>query len=134
MEDQANRSMMPEAGSKDPETHAIIGAAMKVHSALGHGFQERVYHEAMAVELERSGIPFAKEVEFPIEYYGRVLETGYRADLVCYGSVIVELKAIQKLTGHDEAQLLNYLKASGIRKGLLLNFGSTRLEFKRRVW
>lgn len=120
--------------TKDPETHAIIGAAMQVHTALGHGFLEKVYHEAMRIELHHAGIPFANEVDLPILYKGKALAICYRADLVCFGSTVVELKATKALEGHDEAQLLNYLRASGLKKGLLLNFGARKLEFERRVW
>jgi GxxExxY protein len=97
---------------QDPETYAIIGAAMEVHAQLGHGFLESVYHEALCRELDLRGIPFRREVPFKINYKGFVLGSSYRADLICFDSVIVELKAIKMLTGVDIAQLLNYLKAS----------------------
>jgi GxxExxY protein len=118
---------------RDPQTHAIIGAAMEVHSELGAGFLESVYQEAMERELRSSGIPFASQVELPIMYKGERLLTSFRSDLVCYHEVIVELKSIKTLTNVDEAQLLNYLKATGLKRGLLLNFGANRLEVKRMI-
>lgn len=119
---------------RDPQTHAIIGAAMEVHSILGAGFLERVYHEALILEFEERGIPYEAEVELLINYKGRTMDTLFRADLICYGDIVVELKALSTIGGVEEAQLLNYLKATGIERGLLLNFGSPRLEFKRMVF
>jgi len=119
---------------QDPETYAIIGAAMEVHAQLGHGFLESVYHEALCRELDIRGIPFRREVPFKINYKGFVLGSSYRADLICFDSVIVELKAIKMLTGVDIAQLLNYLKASRLQRGLVLNFGAPSLQHERRVW
>jgi GxxExxY protein len=119
---------------RDPQTHAIIGAAMEVHTELGPGFLESVYQEALAREFTASGIPFATEVELPIFYKGERLTTYFRADFICFGEVVVELKALKLLSGVEESQLLNYLKATGNERGLLLNFGSLRLEVKRMVF
>ena len=117
----------------DPQTFAIIGAAMEVHRELGHGFLEAVYQEALASEFLARRIPFEREKGLPVFYKGNALEIGYRADFVCYGEVVVEIKAIQMLSGIEEAQLLNYLKASGFKRGLLLNFGTPSLQKKRMV-
>ncbi len=106
---------------------------MSVHRELGCGFLEAVYQEALEVEFRHIGIPFVREVELPIRYRGTLLATCYRADFLCYEAVIVELKAIERTTVREESQLLNYLNASGKEKGLLLNFGSRSLEFKRMV-
>src|SRR4051794_5050199 len=106
---------MPETNG-DPQTHAIIGAAMEVHRQLGPGFLEAVYHEAMRVEMADRAIPFAGEVCLPVYYKGQRLGCSYRADFVCFESVIVELKALQALTGIEQAQLLNYLKATGMER------------------
>jgi GxxExxY protein len=119
---------------KDPETFAIIGAAMEVHRELGRGFLELVYQTALALEFQERGIPFKSEVALPIQYKNRVLTCAYRADFICFESVIVETKAISTLTSADEAQLINELKATGLTRGLLLNFGAPSLEHKRLVF
>jgi GxxExxY protein len=116
---------------KDPRTYAIIGAAMEVHRQLGRGFLEAVYQEALELELELRQIPCQREVELPIFYKKQRLKTFYRADFICYDSVLVELKALAKLSGVEEAQIINYLKATGLETGLLLNFGASSLEYKR---
>lgn len=116
------------------EVYAIIGAAMEVHRELGYGFLEAPYQEGMEIELTDRMIPFLPQQELRIRYKDRWLTKTYCADLVCYGQIIVELKALDQLSGREEAQLLNYLKATGMRVGLLINFGSRgKLEWKRFV-
>ena len=119
---------------KDQETFAIIGAAMEVHRELGHGFLELVYQTALALEFRERGIPFKAEVALPIRYKGKSLTCAYRADFVCYENIIVETKAIARLTSSDHAQLINQLKATGNHRGLLLNFGAPSLEQKRLLF
>jgi GxxExxY protein len=116
------------------EVFAIYGAAIEVHRELGPGFLEAVYQEALEIELQSRGIPFEAQKPLPIYYKGRKLKKEYIADLICYGQVVVELKALNQLSKKEEAQVLNYLKATGLRVGLLLNFGSEgKLERQRLV-
>jgi GxxExxY protein len=119
---------------RDPRTYAIIGAAMEVHRELGHGFLEAVYQEALAIEFAARGIPFQREVELLIRYKGQLLRPKYRADFVCYDSVVVETKALAQLTGADQGQAINELKATAMEVGLLINFGAPSLEYQRLVF
>jgi GxxExxY protein len=116
---------------RDEQTYAIIGAAIRVHAELDCGFLESVYQQALEVEFQESGIDYEREKEFPIYYRGKRLKSFYKVDFVCFGEVIVELKALAKLSSIEEAQVINYLKASRLHKGLLLNFGSRSLQQKR---
>ena len=113
-------------------TYAIIGAAMEVHRILGPGFLESVYEEALAHEFDLRGIPYQRQARLAV-LYKEIVAGEFRADFLVDGKVVVELKAIKALTEGDEAQLLNYLKGTGHRVGLLLNFGAPSLEHKRRV-
>jgi len=119
---------------RDQRTHALIGAAMEVHNVVGSGFSEAVCQDALAVELQLRQIPFRTQVPFPIVYKGHRLTTSYRADFVCFDSVIVEIKVLKARSGPlEEAQMLNYLRAAGMSTGLLLNFGLPSLEYRRFV-
>jgi len=104
---------------------------MEVHNTLSYGFLEPVYHEALTIELTHAGIPFRRECALPITYKETVLACHYRADLICFENVLVELKALTRLSGAEDGQILNYLRASGLEKGLLINFGTAKLEYKR---
>lgn len=119
---------------RDADTFAIIGAAMEVHRVLGCGFLEAVYQAALAEELGRRVIGFREQVTLPVTYKGRLLRAAYCADFVTETEIIVEIKALDELTGRERAQLINYLKASGITRGLLFNFGAPRLQYERLVW
>lgn len=116
------------------EVFKIVGAAIEVHRELGPGFLEPVYQEAIAIELRALEIPFEAQKTLQILYKGHRLQKEYVPDFVCYQQIIVELKALDHLTGREEAQALNYLKATKFRVALLLNFGSHgKLEWKRLV-
>lgn len=116
------------------EVYAIIGAAVEVHKELGRGFLEPVYQESLEIELGLRKIPFASQERLRLFYKNVGLRKEYVPDFVCYGTIIVEIKALDKLTNTEIAQLINYLKATKLRLGLLINFGSSgRLEWKRFV-
>jgi len=97
--------------TKDPKTYAIIGAAMEVHRQLGCGFLEAIYQEALALEFTTRSIPYRREVELPVFYKEQQLKANYKADFICHDSIIVELKALSKLSGLEESQIINYLVA-----------------------
>lgn len=114
-------------------TYSIIGAAMEVHNQLGHGFLEGIYQEALEIELRLRGIKYSSQEEVIIYYKGQELNFKYKPDFLIENKVIVEIKALSKLSGIEESQLLNYLKASEKEVGILINFGAPSLEWKRMV-
>jgi len=113
-------------------SYKVVGCAMEVHKELGPGFLESVYEAAMVVELEKQGIQFALQTQFPVIYNG-VLVKHFIADMVIANEIVVELKAISKIGNIEKAQVINYLKATGLKLGLLINFGQTSLQFERIV-
>ncbi|MFU8847883.1 MAG: GxxExxY protein [Opitutales bacterium] len=124
---------MPDIVYKD-ESYKIIGACMEVYNELGSGFLEAVYQEALAIEFELRGIPFLREQLLQIKYKGRILETRYRADFVVFDKIILETKATDSLVSKDVSQAINYLNATKLKLGLLVNFGfSEGLQHKRYI-
>jgi GxxExxY protein len=117
----------------DELTRKVIGCAFEVSNTLGAGFLEKLYENALLVELENRGLSFQRQQKLHVEYKG-VLVGEYIADIVVENSLLLELKAVSRLGGEHEAQLLNYLKATGLSLGLLLNFGRPKLEIKRMIW
>lgn len=116
------------------EVYAIIGAAMDVYNNLGSGFLEAIYQEAMEIETLARKIPTLSEQKLYVQYKGAPLKKFYEADLICYEKIIVEIKAMDRLTSREEAQILNYLKATGFPVGVLINFGAHNdLEWRRMV-
>jgi len=116
------------------EVYAVVGASMEVYNELGAGFLEPVYQEALEIELAERRVPFEAQKELQIRYKGRLLKKTYQADVIAFGKVIVELKALDQLTSREESQVLNYLKVTGLEVGLLINFGAEgKLEWKRLV-
>jgi GxxExxY protein len=107
---------------------------MNIYNSLGYGFLEAVYQEAAVIEFPLKQIPFEREVNLPVKYKSIALPVYYRADFVCFSEIIVEFKALSRLSNIEEAQLLNYLKATGLKRGLLINFGTSSLQYKRLVW
>ena len=124
---------MPELILKD-EVYEVVGAAMDVYFTLGVGFLEPVYQEALAVEMVRRRIPFEREKPLDIYYKGNLLNKKYVADFVCFEEIILETKVVPRLTNIEFAQLINYLKITHKRVGVLANFGGRpTLEWKRIV-
>jgi GxxExxY protein len=119
---------------KDERTFKIIGAAMEVHRELGCGFLEAVYQEALAIEFKMQEMPYKQQQFIEIMYKRKPLEKKYQPDFLCYNEIIVEIKALSGLTGTEEAQVINYLKATQLTIGLLINFGTKSLEYKRLIY
>lgn len=116
------------------ESYAIIGACFNVYKDKGCGFLEPVYHECCEIEFVFQQIPFASQQELPLSYRGQLLKQRYKPDFICYERIVVEIKAVSALTDEHRAQLLNYLHASGMKLGLLVNFGHhPKLEYERIV-
>jgi GxxExxY protein len=116
------------------ESYKIIGACFNVYNTLGSGFLEQVYQECLEIELEKLGIPFVAQKEIEIKYGDIILKSKYKPDLICYGKIIVELKAVKNICDEHKAQLFNYLKATDYKLGFLVNFGAyPSLEYKRIV-
>ena len=114
------------------EVYAIVGAAIEVHKILGKGFLEPVYQEALEIEAALQKLPFMAQPHIQIQYKGRLLQKEYVPDFIFYEKIVVEIKALNELTSHEEAQILNYLKATGYKVGVLINFGSLgKLEWRR---
>ncbi len=112
------------------ETERIIGCAFAVLNFLGHGFHEKPYEEALVVDFQYHGIPFAQQARYPIHY--RESKVGeYIPDLVVFGKVIVDAKTIGRITDHEVGRMLNYLRAKGLQVGLILNFKHAKLQFRR---
>ena len=132
--DESRELREPEKVYLADETYEVVGAAMEVYYKLGTGFLEHVYHQALAIEFGLRNIPFRSQERFVIDYKGHILDREYVADFFCFDGIIVELKAQNALSPVDSAQVINYLKVSGCRVGLLFNFGSHgKLEWKKLV-
>lgn len=115
------------------ESFKIIGACMKVHSSLGSGFLEAVYEEAIEKEFESQKIPYRKQVKLELYYNDQKLKKHYRADFVCYDNIILEIKAVSQIPSVFNAQLKNYLKCTNMELGMLINFGTSSLTYKRII-
>jgi GxxExxY protein len=116
------------------EVYRIVGICMGVQKILGYGFSEIVYKDAMEIEFIENTIPYIREDELLVHYKGRVLKHSFNADFVLFGSIIVEVKASEEgIIDKVISQTLNYLKASGCKVGLIINFGRTRMEYRRLV-
>lgn len=129
-----DRAMDMSPSFQDPRTFAIIGAAYEVHRVLGAGFLEIFYKDALQIELTDRQIPFEREPPCRVEYKGRPLRDDYRIDFICYGEVVLEVKARSVTGPADHAQVLSYLASTRLRCGLLLNFGTPKLEHRRFIW
>jgi len=124
--------LLPDLYLKE-ECYNIIGAAFETHKILGPGFLESVYQEAFEIELNSRKIPFISQPQLELTYKDHKLAKKFKPDLLVYDKIIVEIKAINTLSEIEEAQLLNYLKATNIHLGILINFGTKKMEWKRRI-
>jgi GxxExxY protein len=116
------------------EVYRIVGTCLEVYKDKGHGFVESVYQDCLEIELDLQGIPFDPQRVFTLEYKGKPLDDWFKPDAICYDKIIVELKAVKELADEHRAQLLNYLKVSGLKVGLLVNFGHyPGLQWERMV-
>ncbi len=115
------------------ECYSVQGAVFEVYREMGSGFLEAVYQECLEKELRRRGIPFVAQQELRLSYKGEELKQFYKPDLICYDKIIVELKALRELTGEHRSQVLNYLKSTGLRLGLLVNFGNSQKATVERI-
>ena len=116
------------------ESYEILGACMKIHSALGSGYKEVIYQDALEVELFNRKIPFDKEKKYRVIYEGVTLKHHFVADFIVYENIIIELKATKEIVNPFIAQTINYLKASGLKLGMIINFGLPSLEYKRIIF
>jgi GxxExxY protein len=116
------------------ESYKIIGTCFEVHKYLGNGFLEVVYQEALAIEFQAQNIPYQREKILSIQYKNKILDKKYVADFVCFEKIILELKALSQLASEHESQVLNYLKSTGFKLGLLVNFGESSLTYKRLIY
>lgn len=114
----------------ETKVYQVVGAAMEVHRQLNCGFNELIYQEALAIEFGLRDIPFEREKYIEVEYKGRKLTKYYKADFICFGDIIVELKALPIIGEKEIGQVVGYLRATGFEKGLLLNFGESSLKFR----
>jgi GxxExxY protein len=117
----------------EEECRQIIGACYEVHNELGHGFLEGVYQEALSIAFVEKNLPFESEKKLNIMFHGYQLQKSYYADFICFGSIIIELKACDGLVPEHTSQVINYLKATGFKLGLLINFGTSRVQIKRVI-
>jgi GxxExxY protein len=126
--------LLKDLSESDPRTNSVIGAAMEFHKQLGCGFLEPVYQESLVLEFTNRKVPFRREVRLPVDDKGQLLPTSYCADFICFDSIVVELKALARMSGTEESQAINYLRVTGYGIGLLLNFGAGSLEDRRFVF
>ena len=112
------------------ETHRIIGCSMEVINEIGHGFHEKIYENALVVEFRLQGIPYSQQPDYAVIYKQTQVGT-YIPDLICFDSVVVDTKTIEKIGDHEIGKMLNYLKITGLHVGLLINFKNAKLEWKR---
>jgi GxxExxY protein len=117
----------------EENTYKIIGACIEVHKELGCGFLEGIYQEALEIEFENLGISYDREKELLVYYKDKKLKKTYKADFICYNHILLELKALNYIISEHESQIINYLKATNLRVGLLINFGEKSLKYKRFI-
>lgn len=114
------------------ETYEIIGCAMRVHNTLGHGFHEKAYENALVVEFKKNSIPFKQQPNYPILYEGETVAE-FRPDIVVFDKIVVDTKTIDRITDRERGQILNYLKVTGLKVGLVINFKHPKLDWDRKI-
>lgn len=130
---KTDEEVLAQLHEADPEIEQVVAAAMAVYRELGHGYVVNIYRDALAIECDELAIPYERNVPVTVHYRGHHLDSGYAADFVCQGDILIVVKVVEKLDKPDDLELINHLKATGYRRGLMLNFGLKRLEFRRIV-
>lgn len=130
---KSDAEILRQLEAADREIEQVVAAAMAAYAELGHGYVLGVYRDALAIECGERGIPFQRNVPVHVRYKGHDLDTGFAADFVCHGDILVVVKSADALDRPDDLELINHLKATGYRRGLTLNFGLHRLDFRRIV-
>jgi GxxExxY protein len=130
---KSDEDILAQLAEADTEIKEVVAAAMAVYNELGHGYVVGIYRDALAIECDERNIPYGRDIPITVHYRGHDLDSGYTADFVCCEDILIVVKVVEALDKPDDMELINHLKATGYRRGLMLNFGLKRLEFRRIV-